>query len=262
MAGPADRPLIGVPAQTLQAIDGIPKGLPPSWVMNRRYFDALEAAGASTCLLPLTDDGDALRGLYGRLDGVFLAGGVDLDPASYGQAVTELCGRIDPPRDRIEIALATWAVADTKPLLGVCRGLQVLNVAMGGSLFQDIARLRPASIKHDYLPNEGNPRDLRAHIVTLEPDSRLARIYGTTAIHVNSMHHQAVDRQASGLRPVGVAPDGLVEAMEIPGSGFAVAVQWHPESLFEDDVATRRLFEAFVQAARAYHSSSFLDPVG
>lgn len=262
MAGPMDRPLIGVPAQTLQAIDGIPTGLPPSWVMNQRYFDALEAAGAVTCIMPLTDDDVARRGLYDRLDGVFLAGGVDLDPASYGQPITQACGRIDPPRDRTEIALARWALAEGKPLLGVCRGLQVLCVALGGSLFQDIAAQRPASIKHDYLPNEGNPRDFLAHPVTLEPDSRLARIYGTTTIRVNSMHHQAIDRPAAGLRSVGTAPDGVIEAVEATGAGFAVAVQWHPESLFEDDVATRRLFGAFVQAARAYRSSSLFDRVG
>ena len=245
-----DRPLIGVPTQTLQAIDGIPPELPHSWVMNHRYLTALASVDALPVLVPLLDADEAtLRGLYDRLDGVFLAGGVDLDPESYREARHELCGRTDPARDRVELRLAEWAVAEGKPVLGVCRGMQVLNVAAGGSLLQDCSLHRNA-IKHDYFPTAGHARDYLAHPVRLSEGSRLARAFCSADVLVNSMHHQGVAVLGHGLIPTAFAPDGLIEALERDGDAFAVGVQWHPEMLIERDAGTRRLFEAFVDAAR------------
>src|SRR5690349_20987501 len=129
------RPLIGVPTQTLQAIDGISDGLPHSWVMNHRYFTALTIVGAAPVMVPLlASDEDALRAMYERFDGIFLAGGVDIDPSSYKEDKLDVCGRTDPDRDTVELMFARWALEDGKPLLGVCRGLQVINVACGGTL--------------------------------------------------------------------------------------------------------------------------------
>jgi putative glutamine amidotransferase len=249
------RPLIGVPTQTLQAIDGIPEELPHSWVMNRRYYQALAQVAAVPVMVPLFDeDMDTLRAIFDRMDGIFLAGGVDVDPESYGAARHADCGRTDPARDRVEIQLTRWAIAERKPLLGVCRGMQVLNVALDGTLHQDFAACLPDAIKHDYFPNAGHSRDYLAHEVQVVHGSRLWSAFGAGTAHVNSMHHQGIDRLGEGLAATAFAPDGLVEALEADGDAFAVGVQWHPEMLIDSDAGTRRLFEAFVDAARDWRS--------
>lgn len=242
-------PLVGVPTQTLQVIDGIPESLPLSWVMNHRYFTALAFVGAAPVMVPLLD-GEALRAIYDSLDGVFLAGGVDLDPESYGHERHSLCGSTDRERDRVELRLAQWALEDGKPLLGVCRGMQVINVARGGSLYQDCAEQYPESIKHDYFPTAGFERDYLAHEATVVDGSRLRGAFGEERIRVNSMHHQGVRDVGDGLVASAYAPDGLIEALEEPASSFVVGVQWHPEMLVEKDAGTRRLFTDFVEAAR------------
>jgi putative glutamine amidotransferase len=244
------RPVIGVPTQTLQAIDGIPASLPHSWVMNDRYLHALAAVGGVPFMVPLLDsDDETLRAIYDRLDGLFLAGGVDMLPSSYGARAHELTGRTDEPRDRVELLLTRWAMAEGKPVLGVCRGMQVINVAAGGTLVQDTSALRPGAIKHDYYPTAGYARDYRAHEATLQPGSHLERIFGSATLHVNSMHHQGVAELGKGLVPVAHAPDGLIEGLESVGNSFVVGVQWHPESLFDSDTGTRELFAAFIVAA-------------
>lgn len=257
------RPLIGVPTQTLQAIDDIPEWLPPSWVMNQRYLTTLVRSGALPLMVPLFEDEALLRAAYDRLDGLFLAGGIDVDPGSYGEERDSSCGRIDPPRDRAEIALTRWAVEDGMPFLGVCRGLQILNVASGGTLYQDTTLFHPNAIKHDYFPTAGFARDHLAHEVEIRPDTVLAGIYGSAAVLVNSMHHQGIRELGHGLRVSATAPDGLVEALEgEDGAAYRIAVQWHPEMLYGREAGTRRLFESFVEAAGAWRASLRFDPVG
>jgi putative glutamine amidotransferase len=247
------RPLIGVPTQTLQSIDGIPPDLPLSWVMNHRYYTALAQVGGAPIMVPLlTGHEAALRAIYESLDGVFIAGGVDVDPSSYHEARESLCGRTDLDRDAVEIRFAQWARADGKPLFGVCRGLQVMNVAEGGSLYQDCTEYFEGSVRHDYFPTAGFARDYLAHAVRVEPGTRLHAAFGAGEVLVNSMHHQGLKRIAEGLVPTAWAPDGLIEALEAPGEAFAVGVQWHPEMLVDSDPGTRRLFEAFIAAARAF----------
>ncbi len=251
------RPVVGVPTQTLQAIDGIPEGLPHSWVMNHRYFLALTSVGALPWMVPLLDrDPDTLRGIYERLDGVFIAGGVDMHPESYGEELHELCGRTDRSRDMVELLFARWALEDGKPLLGVCRGMQVMNVAAGGTLYQDCGEQFPGAIKHDYFPTAGYERDHLAHRVQLVEGTRLHGIYGDASAMVNSMHHQGVKTLGEGLRASAHAPDGLLEALEDTGTHrFAVGVQWHPEMLIEKDEPTHRLFHHFVQSAVEFRAS-------
>jgi putative glutamine amidotransferase len=243
------RPIIGIPTQTLHSIDGIPEGLPESWVMNQRYSRVVAAAGGLPVMIPLLDDEDTLRALYDRMDGVLIPGGVDLDPATYGETALPTCGRLDPARDRVELMFARWALDERKPLFGLCRGLQILNVAMGGSLYQDIAAQRTDAIKHDYFPTAGYARDHLAHPVTVTSGSRLDAIVGTAPLRVNSMHHQAVKDLAPGLVATAVAPDGVIEAVESTGSQFVLGVQWHPESLTERDPRMHRLLTGFVGAA-------------
>jgi len=242
------RPVIGLVAQTLEAIPG---EVARAWAVGQAYVRALATAGALPWPVPLLPEDEAtLRALYDHLDGVFLAGGDDVDPVHYAEARQDCCGATDPPRDRTELLLARWAVAEGKPLFGVCRGFQVINVACGGSLYQDLARQFPGSLRHDYFSKDMvHDRDRRTHAVRVEADSLLARLLGRSEVEVNSMHHQGAKRLAPGLRATAFAPDGLVEGFEGPGGSFLLGVQWHPEELVETDEASRRLFAGFVAAA-------------
>jgi putative glutamine amidotransferase len=247
------RPFIGIATQTLQVIDGIPSGLPDSWVMNQRYYRAVASVGGVPWMIPLFDDDvDTLRCMYEQLDGVFVAGGIDIDPAQYGASRHALTGRPDPARDRVEMLLVRWALEDGKPVFGVCRGAQIINVVCGGSLYQDIADQLPAAAKHDFFPTGGYARDYLAHTARLTPGSRLHAIFGSGEIKVNSMHHQSVETLGDGLRATAVAPDGVVEAVEGGGDAWVVGVQWHPEMLVDADAGTHRLFSDFVAAASAF----------
>lgn len=243
------RPVIGIATQTLEAIPG---ELPPCWIMGQKYVHALRSAGAVPWLIPLIpDDLATLREIYNRLDGIFLTGGVDVDPSQYGEAKASYCGRTDPPRDAVEIQLIRWSLEDHKPILAVCRGIQVVNVALGGSLFQDVAAELPGSLKHDYFPTKERPaRDYLAHPVATVSGSRLREYLGPDPVLVNSMHHQAIKRLAPGLKVTATAPDGVIEGVEGMNGHYLVGVQWHPEELTEADSGMRRLFTSFVDAAR------------
>ncbi len=250
------RPIIGVPTQNLQSIGGVSPDIPASWVMSHRYVHALTSAGAVPWLVPLIgEDRATLRAIYDELDGVFLPGGADVDPASYSEERHPACDRSDPPRDRVELMLVRWAMEDRKPVLGVCRGLQIINLAAGGSLYQDLKELLPNAIKHDYFPfRDGYARNHLAHPVRIAAGTRLHALMGLSEFPVNSMHHQGIERLGAGLVANALAPDNLIEGIETADDYFLVGVQWHPEVLVDGDAKTRRLFEAFIAAARQYRS--------
>ncbi len=240
--------VIGITTQTLEAI---PDQLPRCWVMSQRYVDVLTASGAIPWVIPLLEGNEAaLRSIYERLDGLFLPGGVDVDPAVYGELRSSLCGRTDPARDWVELLLVRWALADKKPVLAVCRGAQLVNVAVGGSLYQDVGTQHPEAIKHDHFPIGGRRRDALAHEVHLAAGSRLQQLLGTDSLAVNSMHHQGIARLAPGLVPVATSPDGLIEGVETGNGHFLIGVQWHPEDLVDVDPRMKRLFDAFIDAAK------------
>jgi putative glutamine amidotransferase len=244
------RPVIGITTQTLHSIDGIPEGLPSSWMMNQRYIGAVaEVSGAPVMIPLLSEDHETLRAIYDSLDGILIPGGVDMDPHTFGEPRGPRLGRIDPARDAVELMLTRWAIQDKKPVLGLCRGSQVINVAMGGTLYQDLQAEFPNSIKHDYFPTAGFSRDYLAHPVEVVRQSRLGGILERSDVLVNSMHHQGVKQLADGLRVSAVAPDGLIEAVESPNGHFLVGVQWHPESLVDHDSGMRNLFTTFIGAA-------------
>ena len=209
------------------------------------YVQAIAAAGGLPILLPLGLPSPTLHGLFERLDGLLLSGGGDLDPSTYGVATTARLVSVDADRDHLELTLARWALEWGKPVLGICRGQQVLNVAAGGTLIPDIPSLRPHALIH---ADPSRPPSAMAHPVSVEPDSYLARVGTPAALEVNSSHHQAVDRLAVGWRVSAVAPDGIIEAIEAPGHPFALAVQWHPERLGGRPDAAG-LFTTFVQIA-------------
>ncbi len=238
------QPLIGI--TTASSID------PNSGLLYSRAYQpiirAVERAGGLPLLIPTGLSESTLRALYDRLDGVLLPGGPDIDPAYYGEEAHPTV-RIDAARDALEVPLVRWAAQDDLPLFGICRGHQVINVALGGSLIQDIPSQVPTTVLAHDIPDK-QPRDRTTHDVAIQPDSRLATIMGTTKIGVNSLHHQAVERAAPGMVVTAVSPDGLVEATELPGRRFALSVQWHPEDLYENDETMLRLFKEFVDAAR------------
>jgi len=188
---------------------------------------------------------------------VFLPGGADIDPFTYGAAPHPLCDKTDRERDRVEVSLAKWALAEEKPVLGVCRGMQLINVAAGGTLYQDLAEEFPGAIKHDYFPFAGahHTRDYLAHEVNIAEGTRLAELIGAGPQRVNSMHHQGVKQLGQGLVSTAEAPDGLIEALEGADDSYLVAVQWHPEALTDNDARTRHLFSDFIEAGSDWQRS-------
>jgi putative glutamine amidotransferase len=219
----------------------------PTYEIPQAYLDAILTAGGLPILLPTSLPITILPELVNRFDGFVLSGGGDVDPALYGGHLDATVHSIDPERDAFECALIPLVLQADKPLLAICRGAQILNVALGGSLYEDIPSALPAALRHDWYPNI--PRDYLAHTVEIEPGSRLAEILGTRKLRTNSLHHQAIRQPAPGLEVVARAEDGVIEAVELPGKRFAIGVQWHPECLPEES-AMQRLFSEFVNAAR------------
>lgn len=219
----------------------------PTYEIPQAYLDAILTAGGLPILLPTSLPINALPELVNRFDGFVLSGGGDVDPALYGGKANANVHAINAERDAFELALVPLVLAADKPLLAICRGVQVLNVALGGSLYEDIASTLSAAQRHDWYPNY--PRDYLAHTVEVEPGSRLARILGTRKLRTNSLHHQAIRQPAPAFEVVAHAEDGVIEAVELPGKRFAIGVQWHPECLPEEP-AIQRLFKAFVIASK------------
>jgi putative glutamine amidotransferase len=237
MTDRSDRPLIGITVGRHTDSRGrVYDQLPES------YAIAIAAAGGAPVLIPPIPDTAALDRVFGSLDGMLFPGGGDVHPRYYG---AELAGSISPDEqlDEAEIKLAGWIVECEVPTLGICRGQQLLNIALGGTLHQD-------------LPGEGFPhpqsdaaiRDDFAHPIAVEEGTRLAAIFGETVFRVNSFHHQAIRQLAPSLKAVGWAPDGIIEAVESTDHPWLLAVQFHPENLVPAHAPSRRLFEAFVAA--------------
>ncbi len=241
------RPVIGIPCYSTRR-EG---SQTLAYGNNQTYIHAVQRAGGVALLIPPHQDADALEAICSRLDGLLLSGGCDIDPARYGEEPIAACQEPQPERDELELALAAWALDAAVPILGICRGMQLLNVACGGTLFQDLAAQQPEAAQHDHA---AIGRAYRAHALDLQEHSRLSEILGTAPYAVNSLHHQAVARPGECVEIVGWSPDGVAEAMEIDGHPFALAVQFHPEELESDpeqpDEPSRALFRAFVQACR------------
>ncbi len=210
-------------------------------------MQAIADAGGLPVLIPISLSDDVLRQVYERMDGLLLPGGGDIRPSVYGATTHPATGKIDDARDHAEILLARWASDDDLPVFGICRGNQVMNVAFGGTLIQDIPTQVDTTLTHDI--GDGMARSTIMHEVDVDPGSRLADILGGVRWKVNSLHHQAIEQPAPSLCVTAHAPDGVVEGLEMPDKKFLLSVQWHPEDLYQDDPAMRRLFRAFVEAA-------------
>jgi putative glutamine amidotransferase len=211
--------------------------------LSLNYARSIEGAGLVPVIVPPLSDPTRVGEILDSAGGLLITGGEDVDPQRYGAAPHEKLGEINPTRDATELALIEAARTRKLPLLAICRGPQILNVAFGGTLYQDLPSERPSQVNH----NPSGDRDVRTHDVRITPGTRLAAATGTTAMGVNSYHHQAIDRIGSGLRITAVAPDGVIEGVEGEDPAWWIlAVQWHPEDLTTDARAwDRGIFKAF-----------------
>ncbi len=241
-----DVPLIGITGTRHQIATRVGPGL-PALVSADDYALAVEAAGGAPMLIPYIQGADTVAALAEHIDGLLLAGGEDPDPALYGEAPEMGLGSVIPERDTLEMRLVAAMVAQGKPILGICRGVQVLNVAFGGSLYQDLGRAWKGKIQH----MQHAPRTHRSHKLVIDPDSRLSHLLDRrTSIWTNSFHHQAVKDVGLGLRAVAWDEEGLIEAVEHDELPFCLGVQWHPENLWREDDAALALFRGLVEAAK------------
>jgi putative glutamine amidotransferase len=235
------RPVIG-----LTVYDGVSRSQLPISAINTAYVEAIRRAGGLPVLIPNQLHDGEWRDLYPRMNGILFTGGGDISLAFFAGSPHPKIDEVDENRDSLEMSLFQQSAQDGKPFLGICRGCQVANVALGGTLYTHIQDQLPGALKHDWYPDI--PRTTLAHSVQVDEDSRSAKIFGERILQVNSLHHQGIKDLAPGLVAVGHAPDNLVEVVEIPDHPFGIAVQWHPEWL-TDQQPMSRLFSAFVEAS-------------
>ncbi|HEV7594342.1 MAG TPA: gamma-glutamyl-gamma-aminobutyrate hydrolase family protein [Gemmatimonadaceae bacterium] len=212
--------------------------------LTAAYVTALENAGLIPLIVPPLSSASAPAAIMDSVSGLVLTGGEDVDPARYGEKRHEKVRSVNVARDATEAALIEEAKTRGKPVLAICRGIQILNVALGGTLVQDIPSQCDTSIAHD----EDTPRDRRSHEISVEPGSLIAGAVGTEHLSVNSFHHQSVKRVADGMRVTARSPDGIIEGLESTNDWWVMAVQWHPEEMTDSPEAwDRGLFRAFAR---------------
>jgi len=233
-----NKPIIGVTPLFDDEKDSI-------WMLPG-YMDGIMAAGGLPIVLPFADTPEDAAALADTMDGLLLTGGHDVDPTRYGEAPSALCENPNAARDTLEYLLLDAMLAMEKPVLGICRGIQLLNVYLGGTLYQDIPTDMGVQVVHAQKP----PYDTPSHTVAVSADTPLYTIVKKPVMAVNSYHHQGIRMLADGLVPMAHADDGLVEAVYMPDQRFVLAIQWHPEFSYRKDDDQRQLFRAFVDACR------------
>ncbi|MEW6286423.1 MAG: gamma-glutamyl-gamma-aminobutyrate hydrolase family protein [Chloroflexota bacterium] len=234
------KPLIGITTNQSVNANGH-----PTVMLMQSYINAVMQAGGVPVLIPSMLHADGWDALYARLDGILFSGGGDIAIEHFGGMPHPRVYDVEPERDALELKLLQASTADGKPFLGICRGCQLVNVGLGGTLYTHLPDQLPGALDHAY---PGHLRTTLVHQVKIEEGTQVADILGEPIVRVNSLHHQGIKDVAPSLRVAGYAPDGLVEAVELPGHPFGIAVQWHPEWL-TDQQPTRNLFLKFVEAA-------------
>ena len=214
--------------------------------VGETYLRAIYRAGGTPVIIPPITKETDIPILLERLDGLLLSGGEDIAPKYYGEESEPWMGRVDEERDTSELGLTQSWIAEGKPLLAICRGHQVLNVALGGTLYQDISKHQPNTLDHAYVP--ARAMEITVHQVDLTPGSQLQDVLGGLSFDVNSAHHQAVHTVGGEANVVAYAPDSVIEAIELPQHNFCIGVQWHPEAMVKVSETMLPLFKAFVQA--------------
>ncbi len=236
-----NRPVIGITPGYMQENNKL--------YLGQGYVNGVIKAGGLAAVLPLCAEESLAESILDTVDGILFSGGADLDARSFGEENMKCVGKISPERDRFELLLARKAIARKMPVLGICRGLQLLNVVLGGTLHQDIytSQAQGGILKHWQEAPDWYP----IHDIRIKAGSRLHNIYGTETLGVNSFHHQAVKEIGNGLSIVAASSDGITEAIEGTDSNFIVAVQWHPEDMWQENPVHLRIFEAFIAEADA-----------
>jgi putative glutamine amidotransferase len=228
-------------------------GLMPLWDdkrdcmrMHPGYHDLVLASGGIPVILPFAKDDEELKQLTGLCDGFVYTGGQDIDPSFYGEEINNEKVYTCPRRDDLETRILKFIMEADKPVFGICRGIQVLNVALGGSLYQDLPTDLPSPVHHWQTEESFEP----THTVNIVPGSPLEKCLGKSSLKVNSFHHQGIKDPAPGIEIMARTEDGLVESFRLPESRFFWAVQWHPEMMFEHDADSLRLFGMFIEACK------------
>jgi putative glutamine amidotransferase len=234
------KPLIGITTRSREDPDGH-----PTTALQHTYTRAIVQAGGLPILIPSILLAEEFLDLYSRTAGILFTGGGDISLKYFNGSDHPRIAEVDEARDATEISLMRAAVNDGKPILGICRGAQVMNVALGGTLYTHIYDQLKGALDHAY---PGDLRRVLVHSVNVDESTRSAAIFGETLLNVNSLHHQGLKDLAPVLRATGYAPDGLVEVVEVPDHPYAISVQWHPEWL-TDQLPMQRLFKSFVDAA-------------
>jgi putative glutamine amidotransferase len=235
-------PVIGITTYNDKTAQGY-----PAVILMRAYINAIINSNGIPVLIPPGLPEEASEELFRRVDGILFTGGGDIAVLNYGGEDHPSISNVDFERDALEIPLMKAAIKQYKPFLGICRGFQLMNVVLGGFLYSDLATQKRNSIKHDYYPDI--PRNYPAHKVEIATAGKLAGILGSHLVEVNSLHHQGIKEIGLGIEPVGLAPDGLIEAVEVIEHPFGIAVQWHPEWMVGNGSMVS-LFSAFTDAAR------------
>lgn len=245
------KPIIGIScnydfADVFQNANDI-AAINPKWhYICENYTRSVEEAGGIPLLLPVYQSEEDLVSILNTVDGVLISGGNDIDPLLYGELDRGKCGRIIPERDRQDIAMAKYiAMQTSKPMLCICRGIQVLNVAMNGSLYQDLDS--DGSFNKHVTKNY--PMNAVTHHVSIAQDSLLFQIMQKASLGVNSFHHQSIKAIGNGLRVTAKSEDGVIEAVELDGAEFVLGVQWHPEKMYDSE-EQQKIFAAFVESAK------------
>jgi putative glutamine amidotransferase len=240
------RPVIGIAGVSSDTPSSSPFHAWQRIFTSQAYTTSVARSGGVPVMLPPTDDEEVIRRELSVVDGLLLQGGNDIDPSLYGEEKDPLCGETDLQQDRMLIALFHQARTMGKPILGICKGIQLVNVALGGTLYQDVSRFSPNSLQHDHLKDATKP----FHQVKVEQDSLLWEIFHQETLSVNSLHHQIVKDIAPSLTIAARATDGAVEAVQGNEGPFLLAVQWHPEAMMMASNDMLVLFSAFINACR------------
>ncbi|RRK10929.1 gamma-glutamyl-gamma-aminobutyrate hydrolase family protein [Lactiplantibacillus garii] len=241
------KPIIGIAPGTLVVNSQMFPGRERDYV-NRDFLRSITDNGGVPLVLPVTTDAETVNRYVSLIDGLLLCGGHDVAPFTYGEEALPKLGEIDPQRDAYEIALTKAVHAAHKPVLGICRGMQIMNAGYGGTIYQDVSYM-PAgqgTLKH----MQGQTAAYGMHHVTVAPDSVLAGYLGATTLAVNSFHHQTLHKIAPGFKTVATAPDQVIEAIEATDGGLQLGVQWHPEMMQQVNTVEARLFAGFVKASQ------------
>lgn len=213
-----------------------------SYWMLPGYMKGIEEAGGIPIMLPLTDDENTISQIADKFDGFLFTGGHDVSPKLYGEDKLTECGEICKKRDEMEKILLKHIILLDKPLLGICRGIQIINVCLGGNLYQDIPTQIYTTIEHHQKP----PYEIPVHKVEIVKNSPLEKLLGQEQLEVNSYHHQAIKHLSNRLKPMAYSEDRLIESVYMPDKSFVWAVQWHPEFLYVNDKNSKKLFNEFI----------------